>query len=160
MCHCAAIYSLFIVAMAETPAVTLPAKRSLEQVAVPTEASPAKKPRLADEAADASVQQSPPHPRVSPVAIYTLRINMEIDCHGQAKCPIGGANHATCKTCGGQGTVTAETAYGALLFKQMWCKCVDNSGGDTEYFENYEHFQCIENHHYHCNRCGFIKQIG
>jgi len=70
-----------------------------------------------------------------------------------------------CYKCNGSGQMTVEEKKRNDLYKSLWCKCYKNPDFDgmeqtSTYYENYEHKGCVSKHHWHCDDCGKVTQIG
>lgn len=63
-----------------------------------------------------------------------------------------------CITCNGKKTVSAATAKAFEDAKEIWCKC-GNPSGESSYHGDHSG-GVISKHHYTCNDCGKITQIG
>lgn len=62
-----------------------------------------------------------------------------------------------CVSCHGKGFLTSTEKLKAEAFKSMWCKCKEDYG--TTFYDDNEHPD-LKKHHYRCNKCNKIKQIG
>lgn len=67
-------------------------------------------------------------------------------------------NDVDCFPCDGKGYHTFKEAITILVSNNYWCECDDIN--NIDFFDDDEHEGCIEKHHYHCQVCGLIFQIG
>ena len=66
-----------------------------------------------------------------------------------------------CVWCGGSGQMTRETAEELEWNKTAWCRCEDPTIYRTQFYDDGGHEGCpVQKHHYHCQGCGKITQIG
>lgn len=62
-----------------------------------------------------------------------------------------------CVICRGTGEVTQETVQALEDAKEMWCECKGNQG--AHYIPDGRSKQ-VRKHHWRCNKCGKVTQIG
>jgi hypothetical protein len=65
-----------------------------------------------------------------------------------------------CGTCAGTGKVSTAILKAIEKEKKMWCKCEDREPGNVTYHKDNEKGALIRKHHYTCNTCNKIVQIG
>lgn len=63
-----------------------------------------------------------------------------------------------CHSCSGQGTVTETVKRQINRAVESWCRCGNPSGG-TRFYDDGQHAECRK-HHWRCNDCGKIVQVG
>lgn len=63
-----------------------------------------------------------------------------------------------CTVCHGKGEVSDSVFRQWQAEKEMWCDC-DNPSGEVQYFSDGQHAD-LQKHHYRCNDCGGVTQIG
>ena len=63
-----------------------------------------------------------------------------------------------CFVCGGTGMITEQKVKEMAAEKKMWCSCGAKHG--SSYIPDNSHKGVISKHHYVCNDCGKITQIG
>ena len=96
-------------------------------------------------------------------------------CKGSGKTTIKVIHHGqnelnencelNCIDCDGKGKVTAEQneilEYRKWWYKHCWCKC-DPPSDHATYHDDGEGVDesCPSKHHYHCDECGKITQVG
>lgn len=65
-----------------------------------------------------------------------------------------------CMNCDGKGVVDAEEQKRKEEANDaFWCKCEDQDGRNTTYFDDGEGELCNK-HHWACNNCGKVVQVG
>jgi len=64
----------------------------------------------------------------------------------------------TCWLCKGSGKVTQARIDALEAEKKLWCSC-ENHSGETTYHDDGESKICSK-HHWTCNDCGKIVQVG
>jgi hypothetical protein len=64
-----------------------------------------------------------------------------------------------CMECEGTGEITKEQAADIEREKNMWCKCGKSDDAGVTYYNDGEHSELYK-HHYRCNACGKVVQIG
>jgi len=64
-----------------------------------------------------------------------------------------------CVVCNGVGEVSDVVLEQILFEKNMWCECGSNDPSDVKYYDDGEHHE-ISKHHWRCNKCGKVVQIG
>ena len=70
----------------------------------------------------------------------------------------GTTTELDCVVCDGTGEIDEETAEMAEFEKNMWCECGNPSEG-VDFYDDGEHPE-ISKHHYRCQDCGGVVQIG
>lgn len=63
-----------------------------------------------------------------------------------------------CVTCDGKGTVSPAKAKQLQEEMAMWCEC-DKPSEQTDYYADGEHPK-LHKHHYRCQKCKGVVQIG
>lgn len=63
-----------------------------------------------------------------------------------------------CFPCDGKGYNTISEVLTLLVNNNSWCECRDLY--DVSFFDDNQHEGCINKHHYHCEMCGLLTQIG
>ena len=93
----------------------------------------------------------------------TGQINLNICSFGEPKS--SSLTQMDCRVCHGLGKFKLceedgqERWFLSEIERNMWCKCTDQFIKST-YSGNNECAGCISKHHYHCNKCNLITQIG
>ena len=64
-----------------------------------------------------------------------------------------------CSWCDGTGFVDSKTARLIEYEKNMWCKCKNPNPNNVRYYKDNEHPQ-LSKHHWRCNVCEKVVQIG
>jgi hypothetical protein len=64
-----------------------------------------------------------------------------------------------CVDCEGVGKVDQETIEAIEYEKNMWCKC-GNPSGDATYHPDGERGAIVHKHHWTCNDCNKVYQLG
>jgi len=64
----------------------------------------------------------------------------------------------TCVFCDGKGEVTKDKLKFIEHYNSIWCKC-GNPSGETDFYNDNEHDE-IKKHHWRCQDCGKVVQIG
>lgn len=73
-------------------------------------------------------------------------------------CKEGKSLDMDCPTCDGSGGVTRKKAQEYQASVNAWCSC-GNDSGETTYIPDNESSVCVK-HHWICNDCGKIVQVG
>lgn len=63
----------------------------------------------------------------------------------------------SCIVCDGNKMVSSKVANTWIVQQNMWCKCENTV---SAFFDDFEHEDCIDGHHYHCTNCGLVTQVG
>jgi len=63
-----------------------------------------------------------------------------------------------CFSCDGTGQMSSEALISRREEMDMWCKCADTDG-DAYYVDDFEHPE-LDKHHWRCNVCDGVVQIG
>lgn len=70
----------------------------------------------------------------------------------------GKSTTITCVTCDGKGTVSPAMAKQLEEEMAMWCECEEPSK-QTDFYDDGEHPE-LSKHHYRCQKCKGVVQIG
>lgn len=94
------------------------------------------------------------------------------NCEGTGKAPIQVTNvqpgkpdsvatiRITCMTCNGKGRINRTTkADQAAAFRAFWCQCGNKSGNVTYHADDPRSKVC-KKHHYTCDECQKVVQVG
>jgi hypothetical protein len=65
-----------------------------------------------------------------------------------------------CVACAGTGQVTTAILKQIEKEKKMWCKCEDRDPHAVTYHKDNEKGALVRKHHWTCNECNKIVQIG
>jgi len=65
----------------------------------------------------------------------------------------------SCYWCEGSGFVDSKTLKAINYEKNMWCKCEKPDPHDTRYYKDNQH-PVVSKHHWRCNKCNGVTQIG
>jgi excinuclease UvrABC ATPase subunit len=83
-------------------------------------------------------------------------------CKGKGKQTVtvvnGSPFKVACVSCKGKRTVSDVELKAINKANAMWCQC--DGEAPTKFFQDGEHKGCVTKHHWHCQRCGKIAQIG
>lgn len=83
----------------------------------------------------------------------TKKIEIEIHAHGKPTQTMS----VECITCDGSGEITDEEKKAKERFDSIQCRC-GNPSGNSHYVPDNQ--GRISKHHWNCNDCGGITQIG
>lgn len=64
-----------------------------------------------------------------------------------------------CHVCGGSGEVTEAQLKAHKAAMAMWCRC-GNPSGQTQFFDDGENPSVCNKHHWVCEDCGKVTQVG
>ena len=76
----------------------------------------------------------------------------------------GRKSQMPCFSCSGKGIylISSEKQRNAWVVsrieRNMWCQCEDSIG--CSYYKEDNECSCMSKHHYHCNKCHLITQVG
>jgi len=85
-------------------------------------------------------------------------------CHGKGKMEVtvhgsdAGGFTMDCISCDGAGKVTKREAAAMEAEAALWCSC-GNPSEETTYVDDHES-PVVDKHHWVCNDCGKVVQIG
>lgn len=80
----------------------------------------------------------------------------EITSEGRKELPV---TYINCVVCGGTGELTEEQNAMVEEERNMWCRCGGEEEFGTTYYDDGQHPQ-IYKHHWRCNKCKKVVQIG
>lgn len=64
-----------------------------------------------------------------------------------------------CLTCRGEGEISKAQAQEHKAAMAMWCRC-GNPSGQTHFFDDGENPAVCNKHHWVCEDCGKVTQVG
>ena len=87
----------------------------------------------------------------------TGKVNITVNWIGGEDDGKSDSSDITCVDCNGKGELTEAEAKAIKDHEDDWCDCDEEY--DVDFFEDGEHPDCHK-HHYRCQNCGGIYQIG